>query len=53
MCHFHMWGTEVEIFAFAQLSRYDIYVYTQQGQWALFNSQQDANTEKSILYKQC
>ena len=47
MCHFHTWGTEVEIFAFAQLSIYDMYVYTQQGQWALFNSEQDAQIEKA------
>ena len=48
MHHFHMWGTEVEIFPFAQLSGHDIYVYTQQGQWALFNSQQDGKMEKAF-----
>ena len=49
MCKFDTWGTKVEIFAFSQLSGYDIYVYKQQGEWALFNSKQDAVTEKAFF----
>ena len=54
MHHFHTWGTQVEIFAFTQLSRYDIYVYTQLGEWALFNSEHNAQTEKAFyLNNEC
>ena len=42
------WATEVEIFTFAQLLGYDIYVYTQHGEWALFSSEQGALSEKSF-----
>ena len=48
MCKFDTWSTEVEISAFSQMSGYDIYVYTQEGKWALFNSEQDAVTEKAF-----
>ena len=48
MHQFDTWGTEVEIFAFAQLSGYDVYVYTQQREWALFNSDLDAITGKAL-----
>ena len=33
MCNFTTWGTEVEIIALAQISRFDIYVYTQNNDW--------------------
>ena len=46
MHQFDTQGTEVEIFTFAQLSGYNVYVYTQQ--WALFNSDLDAITEKAF-----
>ena len=48
MCKFDTWGTEVEMFTFAQLSGYYVYVYTQQGEWALFNSEIDATSEKAF-----
>ena len=33
MCNFTTWGTEVEIIALAQISGFDIYVYTQNNDW--------------------
>ena len=34
---FTTWGTKVEIVAFAQLSGFDVKVFTAQRQWALFS----------------
>ena len=45
---FDTWGSEVEIFTFAQLLGYDVYVYTQQDEWTLFNSEIDATSEKAF-----
>ena len=36
MTQFNMWGTEVEIVSFAQITRHDVYVYTEQKQWARY-----------------
>ena len=33
MCNFTTWGTEVEIIALAQISGFDIYIYTQNNDW--------------------
>ena len=33
MHNFTTWGTEVEIIALAQIYGFDIYVYTQNGDW--------------------
>ena len=33
MCNFTTWGTEVELIAYAQISGFDIYVYTQNNDW--------------------
>ena len=33
MRNFTTWGTEVEIIALAQISGFDIYVYTQNNDW--------------------
>ena len=33
MCNFTTWGTEVEIIALAQISGFDIYIYTQNNNW--------------------
>ena len=37
MCSFTTWGTEVEIVGFAQISGFDVKVFTTQKQWELFN----------------
>ena len=36
MCMFSTWGTEVEVVAFAQLSGFDVKIFTPQKQWALY-----------------
>ena len=37
MRHFNTWGTEVEIVAFTQLTGFDVYVYTEQKEWACYS----------------
>ena len=37
MRHFNTWGTEVEIVAFAQLTGFDVYVYTEQKEWTHYS----------------
>ena len=37
MRSFTTWGTEVKIVAFAQLTGFDVKVYTVHNQWALFS----------------
>ena len=46
MRNFTTWGTELEIIAFAQLSGFDVYIYTQQGSWARY-SHDPINSEYS------
>ena len=36
MCNFSTWETEVEIIAFAQISGFDVIVFTQQKSWARY-----------------
>ena len=38
MCNFHSWGTEVEIIALAQISGFDVMVYTCEGAWLRYKS---------------
>ena len=38
MCNFTTWGTEDEIIALAQISGFDIYVYTQNKEWLQYAS---------------
>ena len=40
---FTTWGMEVEIIAFAQLTGFDVKVFTAQKQWALFSHDQVKN----------
>ena len=37
MRHFNTWGTEIEIAAFAQLTGFDVYLYTEQKEWARYS----------------
>ena len=37
MRQFNMWGTEVEIVSFAQITGHDVYVYIEQKQWARYS----------------
>ena len=48
MCNFTAWGTEVQIIALAQISRFDIYVYTMSGDWLHYgHSIDNGDDEKS------
>ena len=38
MCNFKTWGTEVEITTMAQISGFDIWVYTSTNQWCHYAS---------------
>ena len=38
MCSYKTWGTEVKIIAMAQITRFDILVYTVQGEWVHYKS---------------
>ena len=38
MCNFCSWGTEVEIIALAQISGFDVMVYTHEGAWLRYKS---------------
>ena len=46
MHKFTTWGTELEITAFAQLTGFDVFVYTQQRSWARY-SHDPVNSEHS------
>ena len=48
MCNFHSWATEVEIFAFAQISCFEIYVYTSHKNWALYQSDPNSKSERAF-----
>ena len=48
MHFFHTWGTEVEIFAFTQLSGFDVYVYTSHKTWAVYQSDTNKWSEKAF-----
>ena len=51
MHSYHTWGTEVEIIALAQLSRFDIVVYTQQNNWVHYlSSTIDSTQSDKALY---
>ena len=41
------WGTEVEIVSFAQITRHDVYVYTEQKQWARYSHSTISDCELS------
>ena len=48
MCNFCSWATEVEIFAFAQISGFDIYIYTLHKNWALYQSDSNCKSERAF-----
>ena len=48
MCNFCSWATKVEIFAFAQISGFDIYVYTSHKNWALYQSDPNCKSERAF-----
>ena len=52
MHNFITWGTEVEIIALAQISGFDIYVYTQNKEWLWYASCMhfgvDENSERAF-----
>ena len=48
MCNFCSWATEVKIFAFAQISSFDIYVYTSHKNWALYQSDPNYKSERAF-----
>ena len=48
MCNFCSWATEVEIFAFAQISGFDIYVYRSHKNWASYQSDPNCKSEKAF-----
>ena len=45
---FCTWGTEVEHFAFAQLSGFDVYVSTSHKTWAVYQSDANECSEKAF-----
>ena len=47
MCSFTTWGTEVEIIAMAQISGFDIYMYTQNGWLRYSHCIENGEDEKS------
>ena len=48
MHNFHSWSTEVEIFAFAQLLGFDIYIYTSHKNWALYQSDPNCKSDRAF-----
>ena len=48
MHNFCSWATEVEIFAFAQILGFDIYVYTLHKNWALYQSDSNCKSERAF-----
>ena len=48
MHNFKTWGTEVEIIAMTQLSRFDIWVYTNTNQWCHYGSNKTAHSEQAF-----
>ena len=48
MHNFCSWGTEVEIFAFAHISGFDIYVYISHKNWALYQSNSNAKSKRAF-----
>ena len=47
MRQFNVWGTEVEIVSFAQITGHDVYVYTEQKQWARYSHSTISDCELS------
>ena len=46
-----MWGTELEIISFAQLTSFDVYVFTQQGLWARYSHDpKNSDCSKNAFY---
>ena len=50
MRNFNTWGTEVEIIAMAQMSGFDILVYTEQGVWVCYTSSMTDNSHTSRVF---
>ena len=50
MHNYHTLGTEVEVIAVAQLSKFDIVVYTQQNNWVLYLSSTIDNTQSDKAF---
>ena len=48
MHNFRTWGTEVENIAIAQLSGFDIWVYTNSNQWCRYGSDETAHSEQAF-----
>ena len=48
MQNFRTWGTEVEIFAFAQISGFDVYVYISHKSCAVYQSDTNEQSEKAF-----
>ena len=46
--HFRTWGTEVEIMAMAQISGFDIWVYTSTNQWCHCSSNDTSCSEEAF-----
>ena len=48
MHNFRTWGTEVEIMAMAQISGFDIWVYTSTNQWCHYSSDDTSCSEEAF-----
>lgn len=47
MCNFKTWGTEVEIIAMAQISGFNIWVYSSTNQWCLYGSEKTVRSDEA------